>query len=189
MLSGDLIKAKAKRFATLSDVQDDQLLSRSNIWLQAFQKRHGFRHMRAHGGGGSVNTRAIPAQHDAIRERLKGVSLADIDNMDETGLFYCLETDETIARRQMEGSKESKPRVTTALTCNADGSDKREPFIIVHANKTRCFQKKRGYQLGLSCHGFIKAWMTGVLSQEWIQEFDDDMRFHRRNVVFNLDNA
>nr|CCA25828.1 AlNc14C323G10616 [Albugo laibachii Nc14] len=37
MLSGDLIKAKAKRFETLSIVQEDQLLSFSNGWLQAYQ--------------------------------------------------------------------------------------------------------------------------------------------------------
>nr|CCA26566.1 putative CENPB/ARS binding proteinlike protein [Albugo laibachii Nc14] len=124
ILSGDLIKAKAKRFATLSGVQDDQLLSFSNGWLQAFHNRHSFRHMSAHGESGSVNTGAIPAQRDAIREHLKGVSLAEIDNMDETGLFYCLETDKIIVRRQVEGSMKSNPSVTIALTCNADGSDK-----------------------------------------------------------------
>ena len=31
--------------------------------------------------------------------------------------------------------------------------------------------------------------MTGVLFQEWLQEFDDDMRSQRRNVVLILDNA
>ena len=61
-----MIKAKAKRFATLSGVQDDQLLSFFNGWLQAVQKRHGFRHMCAHGASGSVNAEAIPAQRDAI---------------------------------------------------------------------------------------------------------------------------
>nr|CCA23053.1 AlNc14C178G8163 [Albugo laibachii Nc14] len=71
MLIGDLIKAKAKRFATVSSVQDEQLLSFSNGWLLAFQKRHGFRHMSANGESGSVNTGAIHAQRDAIRERLK----------------------------------------------------------------------------------------------------------------------
>nr|CCA27880.1 AlNc14C790G12514 [Albugo laibachii Nc14] len=57
MQSNDLIKAKAKRIATLSGVKD-HLLSLSNAWLQAFQKRYGFRHMSAHGESGSVNTGA-----------------------------------------------------------------------------------------------------------------------------------
>nr|CCA17746.1 AlNc14C39G3395 [Albugo laibachii Nc14] len=38
MLSGDLIKAKSKRFATLSGVQNDQLLSFSNGWLQTYER-------------------------------------------------------------------------------------------------------------------------------------------------------
>nr|CCA18680.1 predicted protein putative [Albugo laibachii Nc14] len=61
MLSGDLIKARAKRFATLSGISDDQLLSFSNGWLQAFQGRHGFKQLSAHGESGSVNSEEIPA--------------------------------------------------------------------------------------------------------------------------------
>lgn len=189
MLSGDLIKARAKRFATLSGIPDDQLLSFSNGWLQAFQGRHGFKQVSAHGESGSVNSEEIPAQRDAIRERLKGVPLADIYNMDETGLFYCLAPDKTIAQRQVEGSKKSKTRVTVALMCNADGSDKREPFIIGHAKKPRCFQKKTGDQLGFYYRSNLKAWMTGVLFREWLCELDNDMRAQKRNIVLLLDNA
>lgn len=189
MLSGDLIKARAKRFATLSGIPDDQLLSFSNGWLQAFQGRHGFKQVSAHGESGSVNSEEIPAQRDAIREHLKGVPLADIYNMDETGLFYCLAPDKTIAQRQVEGSKKSKTRVTVALMCNADGSDKREPFIIGHAKKPRCFQKKTGDQLGFYYRSNLKAWMTGVLFREWLCELDNDMRAQKRNIVLLLDNA
>nr|CCA17138.1 CENPB protein Homeodomainlike putative [Albugo laibachii Nc14] len=189
MPSGDLIKAKAKRFAMLSGIQDDQLLSFSYGWIQAFQKRHGFRNMSAHGESCSVNTWVIPAQRDAIQERLKGVSLIDIYNMDERGLFYCPAPDKTIAWRQVEGSKKSKNRVTVALTCNADGSDEREPFIIGHANKPHCFQKKCSNRLELYYRSNLKALMTGVLFQEWLQEFDDYMRSQRRKVVLLLDNS
>nr|CCA27684.1 putative CENPB/ARS binding proteinlike protein [Albugo laibachii Nc14] len=189
MLSVDLIKAIAKRFASLSVVQDDQLLSFSKGWVQAFQKRQGFRHMSARGESGSVNIGAISLQRDAIRERSKGVSLGDMYNMDETELFHCLALEKTIARRQVEGSKKRKTRVTVALTCNAEGSDKCEPFIIGHANKPRCFQKKSGDQLGFYFRNNLKAWMTGALFQEWLQEFDDDMGSQRRNVVLILDNA
>ena len=79
------------------------------------------------------------AQHDTIRERLKGVPLSEIYNMNTPGLFYCLARDKTIARRQVEGSKKSKTRVTVALMCNADDVDKREPLIIGYAKKPRCF--------------------------------------------------
>nr|CCA26413.1 CENPB protein Homeodomainlike putative [Albugo laibachii Nc14] len=169
MLSEDLIKAKAKWFATLSVPETP--------WLQAYE------HTRREWLG---DTGVIPAQRDAIRERLKGLTCTTWMKRDS---FYCLAPDKIIARRQVKRSKKSKTRVTVSLTCNADGAYKREPFIIGHANKPRCFQKKSGDQLGLNYRSNIKAWMTGVLFQEWLQEFDDDMCSQRRNVVLILDNA
>nr|CCA19907.1 hypothetical protein TRIADDRAFT_5525 [Albugo laibachii Nc14] len=109
--------------------------------------------------------------------------------MDETGLFYCLAPNKTIAQRQVRGLKKSKTRVTVALMCNADGSDKHEPFIIVHAKKPRCFQKKTGYQVGFYYRSIFKAWMTGFLFLEWLCELDNDMRAQKRNIVLLLDNA
>nr|CCA27075.1 hypothetical protein TRIADDRAFT_5525 [Albugo laibachii Nc14] len=85
--------------------------------------------------------------------------------MDETGLFYCVAPDKTIARRPVEVSKKIQTRVTVALTCNADGLDKCEPFIIGYANKYRCFQKKSGDQLGFYYRSNLKAWMNSVLFQ------------------------
>ncbi|KAE9047455.1 hypothetical protein PR001_g4203 [Phytophthora rubi] len=109
--------------------------------------------------------------------------------MDETGLFYKLAPDKTIASRQIEGAKKSKVRVTVALTCNADGSDMRESFIIGHANKPRCFKKKSGSDLGFYYRSNKKAWMTSVLFIEWLHELDVDMEQQRRKIVLLLDNA
>ena len=47
--------------------------------------------------------------------------LEDVKNMDETGLFYNLAPDKTIARRQIEGMKKNKIRLSVALTANATG--------------------------------------------------------------------
>ena len=96
MLSEDLIKASAKRFTTFRGIQEDQLLLFSNGWLRAFQRRHVLKQLSTHGESGSVNSGKIPTQRDAIRERLKEVPLAEIHNMDVTGLFYCLAPDKTI---------------------------------------------------------------------------------------------
>ena len=148
MVSGDIIKARAMRFAMLSGIPDDHMPSFSKRVASLFLGTSRLQALTAHGERGSVNSEGIPAQSDAIREHLKGVPLADIYNMDETGLFYCLAPDKTIAQRHLERSKKSKKRVTDALMCNTDGSDKREPFIIGHAKKPRCFQKKTGDQLG-----------------------------------------
>ncbi|RAW28578.1 hypothetical protein PC110_g15044, partial [Phytophthora cactorum] len=88
--------------------------------------------------------------------------------------------DKTIASRQIQGSKKSKVRVTVALTCNADGSDMREPFIIGHAMKPRCFEKKSGADLGFYYRSNNKALMASVIFREWLHELDVDMEQQRR---------
>ena len=52
--------------------------------------------------------------------------------------------DRTIARRQIEGSKKDKTRLTFVFAANADGSHKMEPLIIGHAQRPRAFNRKSG---------------------------------------------
>src|SRR5258707_3441214 len=65
----------------------------------------------------------------------------DIFNMDETGLFWKLTPNRTLATEARGGGKKSKDRVTLALTVNGDGSEKLEPWIIGKSQNPRCFKK------------------------------------------------
>ena len=47
----------------------------------------------------------------------------DILNMDETGLFWKMSPDRTLATKAASGGKKSKDRVTIALTSNATGTN------------------------------------------------------------------
>ena len=47
----------------------------------------------------------------------------------------------TLATEKGSGGKKSKDRVTIALTVNASGSEKFEPWIIGKAKNPRCFKK------------------------------------------------
>ena len=76
----------------------------------------------------------------------------------------------------MKGLKKDKTRMTLALISNADGSHKLVPFIIGHAAKPQCFKKKTGEELGFDYCNNSKAWMTGVLFQEWLQHFNDEIK-------------
>ncbi|RKF58625.1 hypothetical protein GcM3_180027 [Golovinomyces cichoracearum] len=51
----------------------------------------------------------------------------DILNMDETGLFWKLTSDQTLAIQAISGGKRSKDRITAVSTTYADGSEKFEP--------------------------------------------------------------
>ena len=44
--------------------------------------------------------------------------------MDETGLFWKLQPDRSLATKQTSGGKKSKDRITVALCTNGDGSEK-----------------------------------------------------------------
>lgn len=82
-----------------------------------------------------------------IKRRIAEYGLQDIYNIDETSLFYNLAPNTTISRRQIEGSKKDKTRLTIGFTCNADGSDRLPLLFIGHAARPRCFNKKTGAEL------------------------------------------
>uniref|UniRef100_A0AAV1TFJ2 DDE-1 domain-containing protein n=1 Tax=Peronospora matthiolae TaxID=2874970 RepID=A0AAV1TFJ2_9STRA len=65
-----------------------------------------------------------------LKAVVAGYAPRDVYNMDETGLFYSMTPDKTIAQQEVEGFKKDKTRITVALTANADGSDKLPPFFI-----------------------------------------------------------
>jgi len=188
-LSGDLIKAKAKKFADMLKIPENEQLNFSNGWLQSFQERYTLKHFKLHGESGSADIDAINVSLPDIIRTTNKYCLSDIYNMDETGLFYRMTPDRTIASRQIEGSKKDKIRITIALTTNADGTDKLEPFFIGHATMPRCFQKKTAEQLGFYYRNNKKAWMTGLLFREWLQKFNTHVRTQKRRVLLIVDNA
>ena len=106
--------------------------------------------------------------------------------MDESGSFYNMPPDSTIAQKKIEGAKKDKTRITIAFTCNADGTDRFEPFFIGHAEKPRCFNKKTGQELGFYYKSNKKAWMTGLLFQDYLRRFD---RHVNRPVLLLIDNV
>jgi hypothetical protein len=74
--------------------------------------------------------------------------------------------DRGLATKQMSGKKKDKFRITIGLACNADGSEKLEPFFIGRSKKPRCFQKKDPQQRGFYYRNNKKAWMTTELFTE-----------------------
>lgn len=86
--------------------------------------------------------------------------------------------DRTIAREPIEGLKKEKTRITLAFTANADGSHKLKPLFIGHAKQPRCFAKQTAKQLGFLYRYNKKAWMTGAFFQEWLKQFDNEMKVY-----------
>jgi hypothetical protein len=180
-----LIKEKARQFATALAIDNPPIFS--NGWLASFNKRHSFREHRIHGESGDAQMTDIEDTLAVIKEKIARYEPKEVYNMDETGLFYNLAPSTTISRRQIEGSKKDKTRLTIGLTCNADGSDRLPPLFIGHAAKPRCFKGKTGQELGFYYLNNTKAWMTGVFFLTFIKQFNNHV--NKRRVLLLLDNA
>ena len=131
-LSWQLIQKKTSSFADLLQLPESQRTSFSDGWLKKFLARHELRSIKMQGESGSADVEAIEKALPDLQETMSRYQLCDVFNMDETGLFYCMAPDRTIAARQLEGMKKDKTRMSVVLCANADGSEKMEPFFIGH---------------------------------------------------------
>ena len=97
--------------------------------------------------------------------------------------------DRGLSDHKQSGVKGQKARLTYVFTSNASGSEKLPPFVIGKAARPRAFNKKTGAQLGFYYRNNAKAWMTAHLYQEWIQQWDQELREKGRKVLLLQDNA
>jgi hypothetical protein len=70
-------------------------------------------------------------------------------NIDETGLFWKLFPSYIFVTEAGSGGKKSKDRITVALTINATGTDKWEPWIIGKSKDPCCFTNINYRLLGI----------------------------------------
>lgn len=125
--------------------------------------------------------------------------------MDETRLFYVyapyqfpslkhidfknrLPPDRGLSDKKHSGVKGPKVRLTYVFTSNADGSEKLLPIILGKAKRPQVFQKKSSKQLSFYYQNNAKVWMTLVLYQEWIQEWDSELQVRNCKILLLQDN-
>jgi arginine repressor len=188
-LSWQILRKKAEMFADEMQIEETDRPAFSDGWLQKFLHRRNFKTIHMSGESRSADVEAIRSELPALQQIIAQYQPSDVFNMDETGLFYCMAPDRTIASRQIGGIKKDKTRITIALCANSNGTEKRNLFFIGHAEKPRAFKKKRGEDYGFYYRWNRKAWMTTILFQEWLLKFDIDMRKQQRQVLLLLDNA
>jgi hypothetical protein len=208
MLTGEVLRQKWTTFANMVCIPDDERLHLSNGWLASYKARHNLKQMTRHGEAGSAENEVVERERERIQDLIKkkGYTWNNIFNMDETGLFYAyvlwpfpvssnkykfpnrLPPDRGLADKKHSGVKGRKVRLTYALTSNASGSEKREPFVIGKAHKPRAFKRKTGADLGFLYRNNAKAWMTTSLYQEWIRAWDNELELKKRNILLFQDN-
>jgi hypothetical protein len=71
----------------------------SNGWLEAFKVRHGIKKHRRFRESGSVDMTTVAATLPGIHQVLNAYEWRDIYNMDESGLFYCMQVHTVSSKR------------------------------------------------------------------------------------------
>ncbi len=92
-----------------------------------------------------------------------------------------------MATKQLKGRKQNKERLTLAVCCNADGSDKLSLLVIGKYENPRYFKNVNRDSFGCKYRSNPKAWMTQVIFLEWLKRFD--ARMAGRNVLLIMDNC
>ncbi|CAB5395243.1 unnamed protein product [Rhizophagus irregularis] len=171
ILSDGVLTEKAKQLADELNVPQGTLQFSSG-WLQKFKDRNNIRQVKLQGEADSADVDAIAEALPLIRNKCSKYPPERIYNMDETGLFYRLEPNRTLATQRLSGRKKCKERLSVALYSNADGSHKLKPLIIGKYANPRCFKNINIRNLPMTYQNNSKAWMLTTLFQEWLQEFD-----------------
>ena len=122
-------------------------------------------------------------------EILQEYEAKNIYNCDESGLFYRVIPNRSLAFKSQEcsGGKMSKERISVLFCANLDGSD-RVPFLCIgKSHNPRSF---RGHLiLPTEYRAKSKAWMTNDIFTEWIRKFDSRMSLQNRKFALLLDNC
>jgi hypothetical protein len=189
VITGDILKTKAHEiWERLRQYQDEVEPKWSNGWLDSFKKRYRIRQFVQHGEAATadIHSPANIAQMDGVRQLCMKYARRDIFNMDETGLFWKMAPNRTLATEALSGGKKSKDRITLAFTTNSDGSEKLDTWIIGTSKNPRCFKKVDLKRLRIQYRNNKSKWMTGLIMEEFLHWFDNKMR--GRKVLLLLDN-
>jgi hypothetical protein len=192
-ISGDILKSKASEiFRSLEALQSEVEPKWSEGWLSGFKKRYNIKEYVYHGEGATadIDDPDKVRQMEEVRTICSQYLPKDRFNCDETGLWWKLTPDRTLATESSNGGKKSKDRVTIAFTCNADGSEKITPWLIGKFENPRCFKNINKRLMGVKYRFNSTKWMTGDLFQEFLNWFNDEIkrRDPNRKVDLLLDN-
>lgn len=135
------------------------------------------------------NEAAEAWKKNRLKKILSDYKPEDIYNADETGLFYKLLPNYTLAFQgeKCTGGKLSKLRITVMLATNMTGTDKLKLFVIGKASKPRCFKGIKSLPVSYSADK--KAWMTEILYGNWLRQLDHKLHCQNRKIVLIVDNC
>ncbi|KAE9546906.1 hypothetical protein FO519_009882 [Halicephalobus sp. NKZ332] len=185
-VSGSLLKEKAIKLAKELGIEG---FKASSGWLDNFKERHSIKFRTKQGEGASVDLEVVENwRQEVLRDKLMKYPADDIFNVDETGLFWRIMPNRTLAFKSEKcmGNKKSKERITILVGANASGTEKLPLFVIGKSAKPRCFKNSK---LPVEYAANSKAWMTGAFFEKWLRKWDNQLKRDDRKILLFLDNC
>ena len=150
--------------------------------------RHGITFKEVSGESKKVTKEmTAPWQETTLPTILARYQLKDIFNADEFGLFYEALPSKSLhfGGKCCSGEKHSKVPLTEMAASNALG-EKISMFAIRKSASPRCFEHVRN--IPCRCRFQKKAWMDGILFEEWLHKLHCKFEMKERKVVMIVDN-
>lgn len=83
--------------------------------------------------------------------------------------------------------KFSKERVTVMMGSNVSGTDKLTPLVIGKSKDPHCFKNIQSLPVEYDFNK--KAWMNGIIFEQWVIKLEKKFDEEDRNVILFLDNC
>ncbi|KAG8224729.1 hypothetical protein J437_LFUL004899 [Ladona fulva] len=128
---------------------------------------------------------------DLEKGRIKDYKPCDVYNGDETGIFFrALPSNYALCRKDENcgGGKDSKERLTLFVCGNMSG-ELITPMTIGKSARPRCFKNLDIRKLPVTWKNNENAWNTASIMEEWLKNFNSDMKKKGRKVILFLDSA
>lgn len=116
---------------------------------------------------------------------LETYSADDVFNADETTLYYRATPDGsfTFNYQDMLSCKEASERITVLCCTNLSGSNKRKLLVVGESPKPRCLEGISMRSLPVQYKSHPKAWVTSLIFNEWLLEWNEELKQAKRKVV------
>lgn len=185
-VSGDLLKKKAENFALQMGIEGFKC---SDGWLRNFKRRHDLAFKKMCGESGAVDQTIVSGYTDRLHSLLRRYSPEDVFNCDETGLFYKMMPERTLALSgdPCHGGKHSKERITVLVGSNMSGTEKLPLLVIGKSKNPRCFKGMKSLPVWYEANK--KAWITQELFERYIRRLDRKFELEQRKVLLFVDNC